>query len=133
MVEVDAGVFGGAWGLLVGGEQGVLESVHQLVGADALLLLERFDCVDDLFAHGDDSLVSDVVLGATVLRPRRGNLERVLGAQVVEVVGDPFAERQADPVGMVDEEAQRLAARLLDGDQVEVRVELGQLLLNVLL
>ena len=61
MVEVDAGVFGRAGGLLVGGEQGVLEGVHQLVGGDSLLLLERFDCVDDLFAHWDDSLVSEVV------------------------------------------------------------------------
>ena len=51
VVEVDAGVFGRAGGLLVGREQGVLEGVHQLVGGDSLLLLERFDCVDDLLAH----------------------------------------------------------------------------------
>ena len=36
-------------------------------------------------------------------------------------MGDPFAEREIDPVGVVDEEAQRLAARLLDGDQVDLR------------
>ena len=49
------------------------------------------------------------------------------------MLGDPFAERQVDPVGVVDEEAQRFGARLLDGDQVELRVELGELLLDVLL
>ena len=51
VVEVDARVFGRAGRLLVGGEEGVLEGVHQLVGGDPLLLLERLDCVDDLFAH----------------------------------------------------------------------------------
>jgi hypothetical protein len=51
VIEIDAGIFGGARGLLIGREQGVLEGVHQLVGGDSLLGLERFDCVDDLFAH----------------------------------------------------------------------------------
>src|SRR6185312_5451033 len=68
VVEVDAGVFGRARGLLVGREQRVLESVHQLVGGDSLLLLERFDCVDDLFAHWGDSLVSEAVLLARLRR-----------------------------------------------------------------
>ena len=49
------------------------------------------------------------------------------------MLGDPFAERQVDPAGVVDEEAQRLGAGLLDGDQVELGIELGQLLLDVLL
>ena len=51
VVEVDAGVFGGAGGLLVGRQQGVREGVHQGVGSDPLLLLESLDCVDDLFTH----------------------------------------------------------------------------------
>ena len=49
------------------------------------------------------------------------------------MLGDPFAERQVDPAGVVDEDAQRLVAGLLDGDQVELGVELGELLLDVLL
>ena len=49
------------------------------------------------------------------------------------MLGDPFAEREVDPVGVVDEEPQRFLAGLLHGDQVEVRVELGQLLLDVVL
>src|ERR1700743_129776 len=52
---------GGAGGLFVGRKQGVLESVHQLVGGDSLLLLERFDCVDDLFTHWEDSSFSELV------------------------------------------------------------------------
>ncbi len=51
---------------------------------------------------------------------------------MIQMVGDPFAQRQIEPVGVVDEEAQRLGARLLEGDQVEVRVELGQLALRAL-
>ena len=69
VVEVDARVFGGAGSLLVGREEGVLEGVHQLVGGDSLLLLERFDCVDDLFAHWGGSLVSEVVAGRRYLGP----------------------------------------------------------------
>ena len=49
------------------------------------------------------------------------------------MLGDPFAERQIDAAGVVDEEAQRLVARALQGDQVELGIELGELLLNVLL
>ena len=49
------------------------------------------------------------------------------------MLGDPFAERQVDAVGVVDEEAQRVVPRLLEGDQVDLRIELGQLLLDVLL
>ena len=52
VVEVDPRVLGGAGGLLVGGEQRVRERVHQLVGGDPLLLLERLDGLDDLFGHG---------------------------------------------------------------------------------
>ena len=132
VVEVDAGVFGGAGRLLVGGEERVGERVHQLVGGDPLLLLERLDCVDDLFAHW-------MLLGfgnwicAAVLRARRGDLERVVGQQVVEVLRHPFAERQIDPLGVVDEEPQRFVAGLLDGDEIELGVELGQLLLDVVL
>ena len=52
VVEVDARVLGRPGRLLVGREERVGERVHQLVGGDALLLLERLDCFDDLFAHG---------------------------------------------------------------------------------
>jgi hypothetical protein len=51
VIEVDPRVFGGPGSLPVGREQGVLEGVHQPVGRDSLLCLERFDCVDDLLAH----------------------------------------------------------------------------------
>ena len=47
------------------------------------------------------------------------------------MMGDPFTERQIDPVGVVDEEAQHLVARLLDGDQVDFRVKLEKLALDV--
>ena len=131
VVEVDAGVFGGAGGLLVGREQGVLEGVHQLVGGDSLLLLERFDCVDDLFAHWCGSLDSEVVAGAAVLgarawRPRASTRS----SRSLEVLGDPFAERQVDPARVIDEDAQGLVAGSLDGDQVELGIELGKLLLG---
>ena len=124
MVEVDAGVFGRPGRLLVGGEERVGERVHQLVGGDPLLLLQRLDCFDDLFAHWISLLIA--VLGAG-----RGNLQRVLGPQVVEVLGDPFAERQVDATGVVDEEAQRFLARLLERDQIELGIELTELLLDV--
>jgi len=48
-------------------------------------------------------------------------------------MGDPFAERQVNTTGMVDEEAQRFFARLLERDQIELGIELKELLLNVLL
>ena len=56
---------------------------------------------------------------AAVLRARRGNLQRVVGEEVAEVLGDPFAERQVDAPGVIDEKAQGLGARALDSDQVE--------------
>ena len=49
------------------------------------------------------------------------------------MLGDPFAERQVDARRVVDEDAQSLFARLLERDQVERRIELGELLLNVVL
>ena len=55
MVELDLGVLGGAGGLLVGGEEGVLEGVHQRVRGDSLLHLERLDCLDDLLGHATTS------------------------------------------------------------------------------
>ena len=36
------------------------------------------------------------------------------------MLGDPFAERQVDPVGVIDEEAQRFVPGLLEGDEVEL-------------
>ena len=49
------------------------------------------------------------------------------------MVGDPFAEREVNATGVVDEEAQRFLARLLERDQIELGIELTKLLLNVLL
>ena len=40
---------------------------------------------------------------------------------------------RSTPLGMVDEEAQRFFARLLERDQIELGVELTKLLLDVLL
>jgi len=45
--------------------------------------------------------------------------------------GNPFAERQIDTLGVVDEKAQRFGSRLLDGNQVKLGIELGELLLDV--
>ena len=44
------------------------------------------------------------------------------------MLGDPFAERQVDAARVVDEDAQRFLAGLLDGDEVELGIELGELL-----
>ncbi len=52
---------------------------------------------------------------------------------MVEVVGDAFAEGEVNSTGVVDKEAQRFCARLLERDQVDLCVELAELLLNVLL
>ena len=49
------------------------------------------------------------------------------------MVRDPFAEREVDPLGMVDEEPQRVVPRFLEGDDVDARIQPGQLLLKVLL
>jgi len=49
------------------------------------------------------------------------------------MLGDPFAEREVDATGVVDEEPQRFLARLLERDQVELCIELAKLLLDVLL
>ncbi len=50
-VHVHARVLGGAGGLLVGGEQGVLERRHQALGGDALLALEDPYGLQDLSTH----------------------------------------------------------------------------------
>ena len=50
-VEVDARVLGGAGGLLVRGEQGILERLHQRLGIDPLLLLQPPDRLYDLATH----------------------------------------------------------------------------------
>lgn len=47
--------------------------------------------------------------------------------------GHPFAEGEVDALGMVDEQAQRLASRLLEGNQVKARVDLPELALDVIL
>ena len=49
------------------------------------------------------------------------------------MLGDAFAEGEVDAAGMVDEDAQRLGAGSLNGDQVEFRIEVGKLRLDVLL
>ena len=43
-----------------------------------------------------------VRLGQRALGPGRGHLERVLAQQVAQVLGDPLAEREIDPVRVVD-------------------------------
>jgi len=48
-------------------------------------------------------------------------------------MGNPFAKLEVDPTGVVDEEAQRFLARLLERDQIELGIELAELLLDVLL
>jgi hypothetical protein len=52
---------------------------------------------------------------------------------MVEVLCDLFAEGEVDAARVVDEEAQRFLARLLERDQVELGVELLELLLDVIL
>jgi hypothetical protein len=49
------------------------------------------------------------------------------------VLGDLFTAGQIDSLGVVDEDPQRLAAGALHGDDVEFRIEVGKLLLDVLL
>ena len=49
------------------------------------------------------------------------------------MVGNPFTEGEVDAARVVDEEAQRFFARLLERDQIDLVVELTELLLNVLL
>jgi len=49
------------------------------------------------------------------------------------MMGDPFAKREVNSTRVVDEEAQRFFARLLERDQIELGIELTELLLNVLL
>ena len=56
VVELDLRVLGRARGLLVGGEQGVGECIHQRVGGDPLLLLECPDGVNDLLGHAATSV-----------------------------------------------------------------------------
>ncbi len=58
VVELDLGVLGRAWGLLVGREQRVSQRVHQGVGVDSLFLLERLDGVNDLLGHAVTSVSS---------------------------------------------------------------------------
>ena len=38
-----------------------------------------------------------------------------------------FTERQVDSIGVVDEQPQHVATRLLDGNEVDIRVKLGKL------
>src|SRR5262249_3152860 len=57
VVELDHRVARGAWSLLVGGEQGVLERVDQGVALDSLLLLDRPDRLDDLSGHSYPSSI----------------------------------------------------------------------------
>ena len=133
VVEVDAGVFGGAGGLLVGGEEGVLERVHQLVGGDPLLLLERLDCVDDLFGHwGLLDFGCGGWRGCTsgpARRPRASSRR----SRWLRCLVTRSQSARSTPSGWSMKRRSDFVAGLLDGDQVELRVELGQLLLDVLL
>ena len=49
------------------------------------------------------------------------------------MLGDALAQRQVDPVGVVDEEPQRLGAGLLEGDHLDLGLELGESLFDFLL
>lgn len=48
-------------------------------------------------------------------------------------MGNAFAKREINATRVIDEEAQRFLARLLERDQIELGIELAELLLNVLL
>jgi hypothetical protein len=52
---------------------------------------------------------------------------------VFEVLGDSLAESEIDSVGVVDEETQGIGPRFLEGDEIDLGVQLGEPLLNVLL
>jgi hypothetical protein len=55
VVDLHARVLRSAGSLLVGGQQSVLESLHQPVGGDSLLSLQHRDGVEDLLAHRPSS------------------------------------------------------------------------------
>ncbi|TMK56818.1 MAG: hypothetical protein E6G51_08545 [Actinobacteria bacterium] len=52
---------------------------------------------------------------------------------MLQVLADSFAKCEVDAPRMVDEEPQSVAPRFLEGDEVDIGIELGQLVLKVLL
>ena len=65
------------------------------------------------------------------LRSRRRDLERVVDKQLTQVVRHALAERQRHTVRMIDEQPQPLRSHLLAREQLDVRLEAGQALLDV--
>ncbi len=68
---------------------------------------------------------------ATVLGTRRGNLQRVVGEKVAQLGAGLLTKRQVDPVGVIDIDAQGLAAGALHGDNLDLRIKGVELLLDV--
>ncbi len=63
-------------------------------------------------------------------RAGRAHLERVAAAQVRERARDVLGVRERDPLGMIDEDAQR-RSRALDGQHFDCRLDLGDALLDI--
>src|SRR5689334_17845695 len=72
-----------------------------------------------------------VGLGERARAAGRGHLERVVLADLGQQVGDALAEVQRDPFGMVDEEAEGVAADDLGKQHFDVRRRLGEARLDV--
>ena len=72
-------------------------------------------------------------LGERALGAGRGDLERVLGEQVGQVLGDALAGGQVDAARTVDREPQPVAADAVDRDQLDVRLGGRESLLDGLL
>jgi hypothetical protein len=64
--------------------------------------------------------------------PRGGDLERVALADLGQVVRDLLAQRERDPVGMVDVEADRVAHDLRE-QQFDLGLSRGEPLLDLFL
>src|SRR3954447_7535194 len=72
-------------------------------------------------------------LGQGTLRPRRGDLQRVVDEQVAQVIRHALAKCQIHAVGVVDEKPHFAAWNLLDEQHLDVRVGAGEPALDVFL
>jgi hypothetical protein len=63
-------------------------------------------------------------LGQRAVGARRGDLERPRLEQVAEVVRDALAEREINAGWVIDVQAKRLARRMLECDQLDLRIKL---------
>ena len=93
---------------------------RQRAGEAALALDRLASANPDPAAHEAAEVLG---LGQRAIGPRRGDLERPCLEQVAELVGDPLAERQVDPIRMVDVKPQRLGGRALERDQLDLGIE----------